>query len=538
MISMKKISLSFVISILSLIVSCDVTEPDRYYNTEPEKTTFGILTAQNYDSTKVYINPENILFTIDSTNFRVKQINLFFDDRSPIVINNLFNNSFSFYFNPSNIADGKHELIISVVGKNKGLLSLNNVGVLNYKISIYTSSGNSLATEIDSVVILDKPTIYWKASADPYFKSYKVVRKLNGVSDTLTTILSPEIVSYKDITYPDIYGKKVVSYQLVTESDYHIYVSQFKEIDNLSIFQELPLKESIYFNSFLALNSENLIFYNLPNYGMKNVNITSLVSSGFANCHLQRDLKFNFYRDKVISTTNEYESGLNISDLNNSQLNFNNYVYNNIRFQYLTYEEIFPNVLFLSYLNLNNPSTNSFVFFNIDNLSFFKPTVIENLPAPGELLTITSNRLAYYKKYFNGDDIYIIDLNDTSNISATFLKQIPGFRKMKYIDSNLLYVEKNGELSICNQDLQAQFTLPINDSIINSNSNTSIVVLYTKETNSGFNCVRIFNLSNLTEIKKFYTSFEINNIILYSDNSIVFENYNQNNSSSEYYKLK
>ncbi len=61
-------------------------------------------------------------------------------------------------------------LIISVVGKNKGLLSLNNVGVLNYKISIYTSSGNSLATEIDSVVILDKPTIYWKASADPYFE--------------------------------------------------------------------------------------------------------------------------------------------------------------------------------------------------------------------------------------------------------------------------------------------------------------------------------------------------------------------------------
>ena len=103
---------------------------------------------------------------------------------------------------------------------------------------------------------------------------------------------------------------------------------------------------------------------------------------------------------------------------------------------------------------------------------------------------------------------------------------------------NLLYVEKNGELSICNQDLQAQFTLPINDSIINSNSNTSIVVLYTKETNSGFNCVRIFNLSSLTEIKKFYTSFEINNIILYSDNSIVFENYNQNNNSSEYYKLK
>jgi len=173
----------------------------------------------------------------------------------------------------------------------------------------------------------------------------------------------------------------------------------------------------------------------------------------------------------------------------------------------------------------------------MDNMSFFKETVINNLPSPGELLTITPNRLAYYKKYFNGNDIYRIDLSDTSNITAGFLKQIPGFRKMSLVDPNLLYVEKEGEISICDQNLQTQITLSVTDSILNSNINKNIVVLYTKEINSRFNCVRIINLSNLIEVKRFYTSFEVNNIILFSDDVIVLENYNQNTSSSEYYKL-
>ena len=520
------------------MVSCDITEPDRYYNSEPEKIVFGILSAQNYDSTKVYVNPEIILFTLDSTNFSVKQVNLFFDDNTPIIISNLNNNSFPFYLNPNNIPDGRHELIISIVGKNKGLLSLNNVGVLNYKLSISTSSGNNLVTEIDSVVILDKPVIYWEANIDPYFKSYKIVRNLNKVIDTLTTILNSEVTSYKDISYPDIYGKKVVSYQLVTESNYHTYVSQFKEVDNMLVFDESPLKESIYYNSFLAMEPNNIVFHNLPNYGMKNINITSLQNNGFTTCHLQRDLKFNFNYDKVISTTNEYESGLNITEISNSQLNFNSYVYNNTRFQYLSYVEVYPNVLFLSYLNLSNPSKNGFIFFNLNNFTFFKEVAIDNLPAPGELLAISSNQYAYYKKSYNSNSIYRIDLRDTSNISASFIKEIQGFKKLKHIDSGKIYLEQEGEISICDLDLQPQITFATNDSIINSNINNNIAVLYIKEQSSGLNCVRILNLSNLVEVRKFYISFDIKNIILYPNDLIVFENYDQNTNSSEYYKLK
>ncbi|MBI2420377.1 MAG: hypothetical protein HYV28_21155 [Ignavibacteriales bacterium] len=206
--------LIWVLSLFALLhfTSCDVAEPDPVYNKNSEKQCFGILYSANLDTVNAYHTTSTIEFRLDSTNIDIKQVLIYIDSLMPVtaILNNL---TFTFIVYPQALSDGLHTGVISIVDKNMGLFTANNIGALYFQFHFTTYSNWPSRASIKKIDAFKYPMITWKPCKDGGFKYYKVVRVFGAVTNPISTANSSVVYSNKGSTCPKT-ESKILGYQI------------------------------------------------------------------------------------------------------------------------------------------------------------------------------------------------------------------------------------------------------------------------------------------------------------------------------------
>lgn len=532
---MKLFLYAIYILVVFVFVSCEVTEPERFYNTEAEKKINGFLYVNNYDSTKAYTENATINLRIENVDFLMKHINVFIDEdlKSSFDVPSTRSYTFSYSIKPAQYNDGRHLMVVSVVAQNKGLLSLNNIGALNFGIPFITYSAESLKTEITNIEVKEKPEIHWVESKDMFFKNYKVVRNIRNIIDTVAVISDRKVTTYRDDSYPDIYGKQVASYQLITNSAYSSYVSKFVSFDNLSIFTELPFRESIRINSFVTLKDGSLILFSQKDYAVKHVNLFSGTVYGTLNSTALNKMLLTSKGDKVVCAYDYAMGPLNIISVGNTVTAFNSYPLGRQVVEDLSFQEIFPGKLLVSY-GYYDVDKRFLGLFDLNSCSFDREVTFQEGRNFGYLLTSDRKGMAYYKRFL-GSLIYKIDATNTDNIKTSELMSLPDLRYLYALDNGTLYLEKGNSIAVCDQNLKVIKERQFAGSISQSGRNENIAVVLTKD--NLYSNVEIYDIKTLNLIRKIAIGFDVKSLIVLPDNTLIISNSTMDDVNAVYYKL-
>lgn len=519
-----------------IFVSCEVTEPERFYNKDAEKQINGYLFVSNYDSTKAYTDEESIQLRIEKNDFVMKRINVFIDEQLKLSFDvpNTNSYTFSYTIKPGEYSDGRHVMVVSVVAQNKGLLSLNNIGTLNFGVPFLTYSAESLKTEIKNIEVNEKPEIHWEESKDIFFKNYKVVRNISNQIDTVAVISDSKITMYRDNSYPDIYGRQIASYQVITNSIYSTYASKFVSFDNLSIFTELPFKESIRMNSFVANKDGSLILFSQKDYKIKHVNLSTNTVYGTLSSTALNKMLLTSKADKVVCAYDYAMGPLNIITVNNTITSFNSYPLARQAVEDLSFQEIYPGLLLVSY-GYYDVAKRFLGLFDLNSCTFLREVDFQEGRNFGSLLTSDGKGMAYYKRYI-GSAVYKIDATDPDNIKTTELMSLPDLRNLSALGNSTVFVEKASSIAICDQNLNVIKQKQLASSILQSGRNENIEAVITKE--NLYSNIEIYDIKTLNLVRKIAIGFEVKSVIVLPDNSLIISNSSRDDVNAVYFKLK
>lgn len=249
-----------IVIIMSLLsfYSCDLTEPERFYNDEPEKPQQGSVNFFDLDDTKHYAGHLTIKFKVDDLSFSTAALNVYLDEKL-IWTHNSSTDTIEFQIYTPGYSEGLHTLRVHLVAKGMGYFTLFNVPSLEFIKQLYFDQSVPTAVTLSGYEWDGMhPRLNWTKSNSLNFDHYKIEKSNYGVYQTVYKIYDIDSTSF---LIADIY--KACSPDFGT---YRISVSNSVAIAssnsiNIKYGKQLPFKliESNGGNWFTEVPDKNLI---------------------------------------------------------------------------------------------------------------------------------------------------------------------------------------------------------------------------------------------------------------------------------------
>ncbi len=526
-----RLLIGFAFLLLFLLESCEVTEPERFFNKETEKNVSGILYSDNYDSAKVFTANGVINFRLDSLNFQIKDVYISVDSSqfSKIYLNN--GNSFTYTVSPFYRHDGYHSLIISVSGKGKGLYTVNNVGLLNYLVRYKTYSGDSLKSSIDSVNLSGKPIITWKKVNDMFFTAYKLVRMYSTQTDTVAVITDPAVTSFTDENCPEIYGFGVVSYKIVVCSKFKQNPSTVKTCDNFSMLTKLPYQNDL--GQYVAAPGRGLI--HTPSFS-KFVHADLIDSTVYSSINFAYlgGMKFSIKKNLFLFYNTNPSQAIFQADFSKTLSNIKTIsLTDGSSGQSFRLEEIFTDKWLIFSNNLSG--VRKLILYDVLT-GETKPLQLSNI-TKYQSNNMTSNRdgLVYST---DGNAVYQLDARDTAHISFKVWMNLPKIQAINRVKQDQFLAVQSNQISTRDQDFNLIRQELFPKFIYDWSSYDNICAVCLEESAGHLYQLKVYDLNTFTALKTIMVSCASLKPIVLSDGTVVLYIGQFTNSSSLFYCLK
>ncbi|MBI2417613.1 MAG: hypothetical protein HYV28_06860 [Ignavibacteriales bacterium] len=521
----------FFFLIIFLFSSCEVTEPERAYNKDADKTVTGALTASSFDTSKIYQSPMTINFRLDSLNFKIDKINIFIDEQNPITMGSN-SNIFSYTIYPSQLASGRHTAVISVVPEKFGLYTANGVGVLNYGFPFYTYAWPDLGISITKIDTAGKPTISWSECRDYYFKGYKIIRQTLLGTDTVATISERTKTTYRDSTCPELYGFNAFNYKIVAYNQFTSYVTSVKTVSYFSGLTKLPFTASLRPLEFLPCPDGSLIYCVSNSFVHANIKTNTILSTVYSeeglNLIFNRNKNKLFFSGYHLNLPYIFDYNGTLSNCRGVNLGSNIMNGNGII-------ELAPDILFLPYTEYTTSSglVEKFIVFFDPNTNKIIKKFKSNFSV-SQYFASQKNWEVFTSKS-NNDTLFVIDALDTANISLKTVGKVGQFINLKSLQSGEILIQKKNSISVHDGQLKVLRSITFPEDIFRMTVNNDIIAVVTRNAVSGVNTIWVYELATLQLRKKIMLSNTIYEIILFENSEIVFYIYGSNYNT--YFKL-
>lgn len=246
----------FIILFTSFLIfsSCDLTEPDRFYNSEPEETQNGAINFSDLDESRHYAGYLRIKFSLSDISFSPAAIKVYIDEQ----LIRTFNGSKNFIdfdiYTPT-YPDGLHNLNIYLIPDDMGYFTLLNVPKLEFSKQIYFDQSTPEPVFLTSYEWNgNHPQLHWNISNSLNVKYYFVEKSTGGYYNRIDTIYDYTVNSYLDTFQIKAVGENLAEYRITTSNGGQISNSNtviIKYGDRLSFH----LYQDFYNN--LCMNIEN-----------------------------------------------------------------------------------------------------------------------------------------------------------------------------------------------------------------------------------------------------------------------------------------
>lgn len=190
----KAIVALFILTVLTF--SCDLTEPERFYNEEPEKIQQGAINFFDLDETKHYAGHLKIKFKVDDLSFNTAAVNVFLDQKLIWTLNSSADTTEFQIYTPG-YSEGLHTLRVHVVSKGMGYFTLLNIPSLEFTKQLYFDQSIP-----ESVTLTGydwdgmHPKIRWTKSNSLNFDHYIIEKSSYGVFHPVNKIYNKDSTSY------------------------------------------------------------------------------------------------------------------------------------------------------------------------------------------------------------------------------------------------------------------------------------------------------------------------------------------------------
>ena len=260
---MKTCSNNFFITIMIIVAllsfySCDLTEPERFYNDEPEKPQQGSVNFFDLDDTKHYAGHLTIKFKVDDLSFSTAALNVYLDEKL-IWTHNSSTDTIEFQIYTPGYSEGVHTLRVHLVAKGMGYFTLFNVPSLEFVKQLYFDQSIPEAVTLSGYEWDGMhPKLNWTKSNSLNFDHYIIEKSNYGVFHTVYDIYDIDSTSF---IIADIYKACSADF-----GNYRISVSNSVESApsnsiNVKYGKQLPfiMQEYGSQNSFCAIPDKNII---------------------------------------------------------------------------------------------------------------------------------------------------------------------------------------------------------------------------------------------------------------------------------------
>lgn len=535
--------LSFLWLFICLLIfdSCNVTEPDPYYNTETEKRVTGILYSSSFDTSTVYTTNHMATFRIDSVSTNIKNVYLQIDNGyvQPVTLNN---KSFQLYIAPEQFDDGKHVCHLGIVVENRGLLSELNISSLTYEFCFNSYSGKKLPTGIAKIDTSGYPVVSWNPCPDMYFTSYQLQRIVGTDTSTIAALTGRSDTSFTDSNCPEIYGFNTISYRLITNSKYRTYKSTVKSINYIGGLQKLTFTKASNGCQFLLPCPDGKLIVGGDYTQMEHYDIYANQKYGGVssadNCY-----RFNKQKTKILAR-NIYNEYCEFFDFNTTIANKHtvNYGISGSSSTLLgsTAVEAYSDVLFLLYAVNDGTSGETkwhTMLYDLNKEKMIKRDIIDSAyqqscyPSP-------IDGCVYLRNNTNGA-MSLLNVKDTAHITQTVIGSTGLFNSLRCTNAGEVVILSNKDVNVYDANLNLLRQLHLSKAPNQFYFNSNIAVVALPANSSGMQTIEIYNLTTLQLIRRIYLTFPYFNIILFDNNDIVFETSSDIYAYlSTYYKLK
>jgi hypothetical protein len=206
-----------IVTLLSFY-SCDLTEPERFYNDEPEKPQHGSIDFFDLDDTKHYAGHLTIKFGLSDLSFSVAALKVYADDRLIASFNGSENNVEFDIYTPA-YSDGLHNLNIYVIPEDMGYFTLLNVPSLEFSKQIYFDQSTPepvylTGFEWDG----NHPRLHWNISNSLNIKYYIIEKSTVGYFERIDTIFDHTVNTYLDTLQIKAVGENLGEYRITSSN--------------------------------------------------------------------------------------------------------------------------------------------------------------------------------------------------------------------------------------------------------------------------------------------------------------------------------
>ncbi len=412
-----------------ILNSCDLTEPDRFYNSAPEKQQNGTIEFSELDESKHYAGFLRIKFSLSDLSFSTSAIKIYIDEQLVRTFKSS-KNIIEFDINTATFPDGLHNINISVISDDMGYFTLLGVPVLEFSKQIYFDQSTPEPVFITGYEWNgNHPLLHWNISNSLNVKYYFVERSTGGYYSRIDTIYDFKVDTYLDTLQIKAVGENLAEYRITTSNGEQISNSNTVKIKYgvrlfLHLFQDFSRNLCMNIENKnqlvnLATDSSQLNIIEYNNGPIKH----TIAGNNF------RALSQNYDNDNILLICNTPEDNL-------KKLNLNNYT--------LTTLSQFANKLYYqsnSLIKLKNNRIfvlgSEFQLYDLDSGELLDSKSRIGHGYPGEFCLVPDSTIFFvYSDYYiykiscEGDSIYFLKTIFTPNVGIRNQKYIPYINKI------------------------------------------------------------------------------------------------------------
>ena len=214
----KIIGIVLLVLLTHSLTSCDLTEPERFYNSAPENNSSGKIDFFELNENQHFAGIMNIGFSLDSISFSIYGIQVFVD--SVWVYNhNSAADTINFSINTTRWPDGPHNLKVLLTANDMGYYTILAVPVLEFdKVIVFDQSVPEPVTLTSYQWTNNHPELFWTESSSPNFRFYIIKRAYDINFSSIDTIYERGITSYADTSTVKASGDDLAAYSIIVSN--------------------------------------------------------------------------------------------------------------------------------------------------------------------------------------------------------------------------------------------------------------------------------------------------------------------------------
>lgn len=234
----KIIKIVLLVLLTHSLISCDLTEPERFYNSAPENNPRGSIDFFELNDNQHFAGIMDIGFSLDSISFSISGIQVFVD--SLRVYNfSAAADTINFTINTTRYPDGPHNLKVVLTANDMGYYTLLDVPILEFdKVIVFDQSVPEPVTLNSYQWTNNHPELFWTESSSLNFRYYIIRKAYDGIISSIDTIDERGTTSYTDTSIIKVSGDDIAVYSIIVSNGAE---GSWSNEMSVSYGQKLPL---------------------------------------------------------------------------------------------------------------------------------------------------------------------------------------------------------------------------------------------------------------------------------------------------------